>query len=79
MCLRAAGCRYSARSTSTTCLILLFDASYAVRRTVIVSPAIAQRHAVRREHVNGWVLHATDVFLEHGIDVTVRFAQDELR
>jgi hypothetical protein len=60
------------------CLILLFDASYAVRRAVIVSAAMAQQHAVRRDHVNGWVLHATDNLLKQGVQVTERFAQDEL-
>ncbi len=56
--------------------VVLFDASYAVRRAALVPAELARAHSSYRAHVNGHVLMARDaLFSEAGVrDVTALVA-----
>jgi hypothetical protein len=51
-------------------IIVLFDADLGVRRAARLSADTLRVVARYREHVNGWIVHATDDLLDAGDDVT---------
>ena len=46
-------------------VILLFDEDYGIQRCVALPRAVVEEHATYREHVNGHVMRATDVVMDH--------------
>jgi hypothetical protein len=54
--------------------IVLLRPDYAVHRGVLVPRALAKKHAQRREHANGWVLHARSSLLDAAATVDITTA-----
>ena len=46
-------------------VIVLFDDDYGIQRCVALPQAVVEEHATYRKHVNGHVMRATDVVMDH--------------